>query len=363
MATQTFTPFSDLCPELRAMIWDFATRPHGIRGVQHFSIFHRNSVPTNFEGHIAPMIEINQIEVVVAPSTIDSTTGSSYNNNSTYTIDSGLWTACRESRAAMFRRYRPDEWTDFYEFQKKKYSPDREPDRSVVHLSSTYHDMPATFEMNHGEKSQFFTVLPATDLIFIHLTSLRQRIWDLSKQLPFASWRLGFGGMCHIALEFDPSWSIAELEQYQQEWEGGQPELSVERWKEYDMLVQTSRNVPARGNLKTLWLVDRRLRREHLAPTADQLEAILKIEAMPDEERMVFHEGGCRYFGMPTTFYERWLWAYEDQGSVDSSRETVWQFVHSLQWVATVQAMDRDNDSWNLLRGAVQRWGVLLQSS
>ncbi|KAI8154413.1 hypothetical protein KHU50_010574 [Colletotrichum sp. SAR 10_65] len=179
--------------------------------------------------------------------------------------------------------------------------------------------MPATFEMKHGEKSQFFTVLPATDLIFIHLTSLRQRIWDLSKQLPFASWKLGFGGMCHIALEFDPSWSIAELRQYQREWEGGQPELSVERWKEYDMLVQTSRNVPARGNRKTLWLVDRRLRREHLVPTADQLEAILKIEA--DEERMIFHEGRCKYFVAP--MYETWLWAYEDEGSVDTCTDAV----------------------------------------
>ncbi|KAF4819918.1 hypothetical protein CGCTS75_v011369 [Colletotrichum tropicale] len=362
MATQKFSSFGDLYPEIRTMIWDFATRPHGIRGVQHFSIFPCYDIPADFDGHIAPIIETSQMEVVGAPSTLDSTTGSPYSNNSTYTIDSGLWTACRESRAAMFRRYRLDEWADFYEVQKKKYSPNREPDRGVVHLSSTYHDMPATFEMNHGGKSQFFTVLPATDLIFIHLTSLRQRLWDLSKQLPFASWKLGFGGMCHIALEFDPSWSIAELEQYQQEWEGGPPELSVERWKEYDMLVQTSRNVHARGNPKTLWLVDRRLRREHLAPTADQLEAMLKIEAMPDEERMIFHEDDCRYFGT-TAFYERWLWAYEDEGSVDGSRDTVWQFVHSLQWVATVQAMNHDDDPWNLPLGAVQRWGVLLQSS
>ncbi|KAH0443971.1 hypothetical protein CcaCcLH18_00797 [Colletotrichum camelliae] len=180
-----------LCPEIRTMIWDFATRPRGIRGVQHFSIFHRNSVPADFEGHIAALLETNQIEVVGAPSTIDSTTVGPYSNNSTYTIDGGLWTACRESRAAMFRRYRPDEWAAFYEFQKRKYNPERERDRSVVHLSRIYHDMPATFEMNHGEKSQFFTVFPATDLIFMHLTSLRLRLWDLSKQLPFASWSPG----------------------------------------------------------------------------------------------------------------------------------------------------------------------------
>ncbi|KAF4810070.1 hypothetical protein CGCSCA5_v010847 [Colletotrichum siamense] len=359
MATQKFSSFGDLCPELRDMIWDFATRPHGIRGVQHFSIFPCYDIPADFDGHIAPIIETSQMEVVGAPSTIDSTTGSPYSNDSTYTIDSGLWTACRESRAAMFRRYRPDKWTDFYEVQKKKYSPNREPDRSVVHLSSTYHNMPATFEMKHGEKSQFFTVLPATDLIFIHLRSLRQRLWDLSKQLPFASWKLGFGGMCHVALEFDPSWSIAELRQYQREWEGGQPELSVERWKEYDMLVQTSRTVPARGNRKTLWLVDRRLRREHLVPTADQLQAMLKIEA--DEERTIFHEGRCKYFVAP--MYETWLWAYEDEGSVDRRRETVWKFANSLHWVAAVQAMDGDHDPWNLPLVAVQQWGVLLRSS
>ncbi|KAK2728262.1 hypothetical protein CKAH01_11157 [Colletotrichum kahawae] len=304
------------------MIWDFATRPHGIRGVQHFSIFHRNSVPADFEGHIAPLLETNQIEVVGAPSTIDSTTMGPYSNNSTYTIDGGLWTACRESRAAMFRRYRPDEWTAFYEFQKRKYNPERERDRSVVHLSRIYHDMPATFEMNHGEKSQFFTVFPVTDLIFMHLTSLRLRLWDLSKQLPFASWRLGFGGMCHIALEFDPSWSVAELEQYQREWEGAEPVLDAERCKEYDMLVQTSRDVHYRCHFKSLWLVDRRLQRKHLAPTPSQLEAILEIEEdLPDKDRMIFHEDGCSYYGMPSTFCESWLWAYEDDkpGSGDFS--------------------------------------------
>lgn len=71
---------------------------------------------------VAPAPE-RPCQILGAPLPVNSSSVNSWNvqNQSTYAMDMGLWTACKESKAAMLRRYRPDKWLSTYDEMKKFY--------------------------------------------------------------------------------------------------------------------------------------------------------------------------------------------------------------------------------------------------
>ncbi|KAF4814326.1 hypothetical protein CGCTS75_v013403 [Colletotrichum tropicale] len=132
MIAPTFHPFPSLPGEHRNAIWDFATRPtndHGTsdRGVHYFSLFSafrtHFPIPDKYGQNVIPPAPERPCHILGAPLPPNSSPVHSWNveNESTYAIDMGLWTACKESRAAMLRRYRPDEWLSTYDETKKSY--------------------------------------------------------------------------------------------------------------------------------------------------------------------------------------------------------------------------------------------------
>ncbi|KAF4920062.1 hypothetical protein CGCVW01_v007249 [Colletotrichum viniferum] len=113
MAGGSFFSFSLLPGEIRDQIWDFSTRPIGARGVHYFSALdawdNTRPIPEAFKQHTISRTLENQNQILAAPLVGNETSCPSWYdaNRSTYAIDAGLWTACKESRAAMYRRYRP----------------------------------------------------------------------------------------------------------------------------------------------------------------------------------------------------------------------------------------------------------------
>ncbi|KAK6218990.1 hypothetical protein QIS74_06199 [Colletotrichum tabaci] len=216
MGVTTFHPFPQLPGELRDLIWDHAVRPVDLRGVHYFSFYNTREVPEKIKSHLMPLWHPHQWEVLGAPLPDDDALTASWNHSkSTYAIDGALWTTCKESRAAMHRRYNLRHWTDVYHDTCRPLLNDLRSDLRNRH--ENHEDLPAIFPVHDINNWQYITVLPRRDLIML-------QTWDvddfssLEGGHMFSSMHYGFVNFADIAVEFDPSWDYDELEEYQQEW-------------------------------------------------------------------------------------------------------------------------------------------------
>ncbi|KAF4883967.1 hypothetical protein CGCF415_v015699 [Colletotrichum fructicola] len=122
-----FSLFPLLPGEIRDQIWDLSTRPIGSRGVHYFSVLdireNITSIPHAIRRHVISSTSKHQRQILAVPSLANETSCPSWfdGNQSTYAIDGGLWTACKESRAAMCRRYKPEDWVDLWRKQREHY--------------------------------------------------------------------------------------------------------------------------------------------------------------------------------------------------------------------------------------------------
>lgn len=144
----------------------------------------------------------------------------------------------------------------------------------------------------------------------------------LARYMPFSSPEFGFGGICHAAMDFDPSWSLKELERYQLEWEERPQEEQIDylHWEMYDSLVETTRDL-CRFTTPILWLVDHRLQRKSTVLNEYMTEMVYGGYGSWPKEQLVFHAAGCRYYAMPE-YYARELCGYgtedETEGDTDA---------------------------------------------
>ena len=114
MPAPMFHHFRRLPVELRLLIWEFAVRPRG-RGVHYFSIVDMRKHSDNPLRQLAVPDPADEDEVtyaVSAPMVPSSPGGCSWTtrNCSVYLWDAGLWTACRESRSVLEKRFQPCAW-------------------------------------------------------------------------------------------------------------------------------------------------------------------------------------------------------------------------------------------------------------
>ncbi|PNP74233.1 hypothetical protein FNYG_12282 [Fusarium nygamai] len=117
-------------------------------------------------------------------------------NISTYLIDGGLWTACRESRLIMEKRFEQSKRKRYYEHTDREYDRTKEVFKK------------ATTGCFDGTPLHLMTVFPHRDLFVLQSHDLQNIYWSsLGFDASMASFAEGFDGVRHVALEYDPKWA------------------------------------------------------------------------------------------------------------------------------------------------------------
>lgn len=237
---RTFHGFSRLPRELRDMIWDGAMRQLELPGVHFFSqTFTDDNCLSLQRRHYCD--GSSGVDVFAAPETplqfANGPTSWTNENPSSYMIDGGMWTACRESRAAMERRYNTA--------ARYTLTPPSEinPGEGDAYTATN-------FFVRDGER-QAITILPYRDLVCLTSFSEVLRI-----QEPFPACR-GFQNPVNFAIKYNPAWDII----------GNHPDSVVE-W--LSMLYSTNLDkvvdyvLDRNSTAEKMWFIDYRLERNEL---------------------------------------------------------------------------------------------------
>ncbi|KAH8686540.1 hypothetical protein BGZ61DRAFT_454608 [Ilyonectria robusta] len=211
MEGTSFRLFRDLPPEIQDAIWDAAVRPATKSHVHSFIIadhhcqtFDSVSVP-GFFLRFGAYGKVNGGFKLAVPHD-DPNSGP---NSSVYLSDSGLWMACKQSRAAMNRRFPMNEW---WSEIPGKGQPERKAragecfgQQNVAHTTS-YIDSNA--QVRH------ITIQPVEDLFYFSPLQLDSINWFhhyAFNDVPLIDYRgyntaspaSSFLGL-HVALDYDP---------------------------------------------------------------------------------------------------------------------------------------------------------------
>ncbi|KAM0544695.1 hypothetical protein ACHAPJ_011682 [Fusarium lateritium] len=200
-----FHHFSDLPRELRDEIWKSVIRPTR-PGVHVFRIYHSkldNATGAQCVAHLYYFHDQHLAAPLWNRYFGNADAHCSDKNVSTYLIDGGLWTACKESRMIMENHFKTSEWKS-----QRKYD-------TMVPVGpgppkALY--KPATFYFS-GKTPHYFTVLPHRDLFVLQADNLKSIDWaNIDHDISIGSSVKGFSGLCHIALEYDDKWGTQLLE-------------------------------------------------------------------------------------------------------------------------------------------------------
>lgn len=181
------------------------------------------------------------------------------NNPSTYLINAGLWTACRESREVMEKHFK----TAFYR-EKRQESLKREPYcRGLRFYERDYKGAPGTGRFRHNGEDWCFAVFPRRDLFCVQHSGKHPSMcfppatWLFAGfgNCTFASARLGFDGVQPLAFEYDASWSFSS--------EGKDDEIINEMSGQNNargIFLNTLEDIVEGGSSPDLYLIDRDIR-------------------------------------------------------------------------------------------------------
>ncbi|KAI0837127.1 hypothetical protein F5Y06DRAFT_272053 [Hypoxylon sp. FL0890] len=326
MAPTTFHPFSELPKELRDLIWDAAIR----RDVPSAHFF------TAWDGMHDASIFPNMVELSVAGRGVDHGVpcglaaprcnraephcASWFDNNpSVYMEDSGLWTACKESREAMIRRFGNHRVT----YQKGPLG--KKAEAEYVKLPE-FNDAPATGTMVQNGKTQYFTVCPKTDLFCLQPLAKGNGIWwkYFEEDVPIFNER--GSPRPNIALELNPSWMDDYVSDKDQKENSAKPdEIHLPRY--YFELGECSRDelgcafyaaTDLLGNWASkLWFIDYRIRPD---PKRDPLGEDLDLKGWA-----IFQGRGCKYAEVGCAIDSGWIWGH------DTPETSIHHFVERLK--------------------------------
>ncbi|KAM0415701.1 hypothetical protein ACHAPT_013341 [Fusarium lateritium] len=340
MAFDTFHLFAKLPKELKDLIWDAAVRPvPGARHVHRFLITDMEEpgypVPGDFLQFTpiedVPVIEDDSAEepaddVSSAEDGLSSTTPSPGDipmeedevdseevwvdpdapitrthgvfhlavpwdapdggpNDSVYALDSGLWMACKGSRAAMERRFPKNEWWSEMECEN---SPER-----LATWGDYYKQDDATHTVSYKDREgqvTHITINPDQDLFYLDPRYMDRLDWFHHSGQDFPAcevyWnrktlaRPSFLGR-DIAMDYDPSM----LDQYlRHPTHFRRPE--VEWWAmTLQEMIEMLHDVMGRR----LWFIDYRLR--PVDPVSMDVTILESLSSRGQQERAVFHSG------------------------------------------------------------------------
>ncbi|KAK1757091.1 hypothetical protein QBC47DRAFT_378394 [Echria macrotheca] len=290
--------------ELRELIWKFAVRP-AVPGAHFFTVKHDQSrgFSSEFQA-LHPYRNGRQPWCLGAPRCLPKTAEFTrdlleatppswlHNNPSSYLIDSGLWSACRESRLVMEQAFRRPEHHGENEWGITKSVMDEEVDEGQD--ASWNHNglfaLPGvtSFAAKAGNVPRFFSVIPNRDLFILQPFDLCEWLewlctgltttFDIippyspdSLPLPREEWNC----RRQIALEYDISWdSVDSLNK------SDSPAMDVIRY-----LVGEDEY-----KIRTFWFIDYRIN-----PNA--------LSGRYDSPQQVFRASDRRYTEVPEQDY------------------------------------------------------------
>ncbi|KND93538.1 hypothetical protein TOPH_01931 [Tolypocladium ophioglossoides CBS 100239] len=300
----TFHPFPRLPAELRDHIWDLAVRED--RPGAHYLILSNIEKDENKPDQ---SLEIAICEHSLAIPTRRNWTATSpvwnLGNPSTYMADSGMWTACHESRHAMERRFKAGYWKS-----------ERDKLRELKSLDSGYMPPPnssATLSVRVASEQRYISIFPPLDLIVIQSSDPSTIYWD-NLQLwnplfsPFQGLRVN-----NLAFEVrprDPVWSVYDLERI---------------FSEQTVLSCVSSAATELIYTANIWFIDHRLRRVGNSPRqsnghADQTQNF----TAPEDARYEFYSNEHRYVEVREDDTE---WTTVDTGPEYEHSFTIFHFV------------------------------------
>ncbi|KAK3496772.1 uncharacterized protein B0T23DRAFT_372643 [Neurospora hispaniola] len=329
----TFHPFPKLPWELRYDIWDLVIRPLDRPGVHIFCIEERkleDSEPKECDVICGPIpLESGDSNLHISVPAATMSSGPA-GNVSTYMIDGGLWTACKESRAVMERVFRHQMWDpkrraypEYYldSFYRYRFVPPHL--RALQHPSPALEDpykglehetdlipatgfflsapvsssSPSSARTNQADRPDhrvtasphYFSVFPHQDLFIMRPSSWKiKNMWSLlAVGFPFGSKKwgyFGFGGKHGLAFEYDPLWEQEPeaTDQYSRDHTG----KVIGIISIYDRMISTIQQlVDSRAD--TVWFIDYRLKLKENTPT-DKREPI-------NDQKVFYGHDGRRY--------------------------------------------------------------------
>ena len=176
---KTFHPFPRLPKELRDAIWDLAIRPD-IPSAHTFTAFtkHDDAEWSLLCQHSLRHRADRRCSLGAPRGDKDTSDESQQeqfswvrDNRSTYMIDSGLWTACWESREAVERRFKVKEW----DIKRENWDLPRSLDRD---RPEDYPDAPATASFTSNSEWQCCLTHPKRDLFVLRPYNVETMCWD-----------------------------------------------------------------------------------------------------------------------------------------------------------------------------------------
>ncbi len=174
-------------------------------------------------------------------------------------IDRGLWTACRESREVIARRFRVAEWDMERDAWIYRENLDEEP-----------LDAPATASFMSDGEQQCCLTYPKTDLFLLRPFNATTTDWrglDSEVHIFNETQRFHVG---HVAINYDPEWYAQLISGYKSVWSDGAIGWAMRAATDH---LEWAEN---------LWFVDYRIRR-----SPDGVQPMV-------EGRRQFHGNGCR---------------------------------------------------------------------
>ncbi|KAF5668364.1 hypothetical protein FHETE_5300 [Fusarium heterosporum] len=273
----TFPRFADLPRELRDMVWSQAIRSPS-PGAHIFRLYdsqHDVTEPNSLKWKLGPYGQNLALPWSHQYHSSVNEFGES-TNSSTYQIDGGLWTACKESRLVMKSHFQTPE------------------------LSGDTSHMPVT-RCFLGDALQYFTVLPHRDLLILQAHDLGLIDWSaIAYHFPFCPNYLNFGKGMHIGIEYDPDWSM-------EVWSSEDPEDS----RTYRALLNAAWEC---GAASRIWLIDYDLKR--------------KDNAAMRSETSVFHASDGKFIEIKSL--EGWECIEPVDGDDESYDDSSFELVRSL---------------------------------
>ncbi|EWZ79235.1 hypothetical protein FOWG_16600 [Fusarium oxysporum f. sp. lycopersici MN25] len=237
----SFHCFRNLPVELQIEIWSSAVRP-AKAGIQIFSLSsgHR-SQPHEDGASEAPWVDSYYLTApkwAFGPKSsrvngFDEITASWTNNNlSTYLIDSGLWSACKQSHHVMRNILGPTK-------------PIAIRTKMRCGRSNANMDAPGS----DSSQQPIIIVSPSQDLFILQLDDLDMFSWSLLEDVLPNNTAQGVLRIPHVGWQYHPSWAAS---------------LHASSWiRSLDSLCCYIVYGARFGGLETLWLINYRIKRKH----------------------------------------------------------------------------------------------------
>lgn len=332
----SFPLFSSFPNEIQELIWDAAVRP--VPGRQHVQRFFITDHYLNQADPRYPILgDFIRFGRQDGPRSGFSLALPWYDpqgnpNESVYAMDSGLWTACTASRAAMVRRFKKNEW--WSDIPQQEHTIGFAEKGAYAGQEDVFHS--ATYKTRQGENRHI--TINTEDLMYLdprHLDSVDWFHHYAGDPVPLIDYcgddgtrtSPSFLGL-NIAIDFDPR-MVDMLANRPVHYCRG--DLGM-----YSMSIVDMVDVLHESAGRTLWFIDHRLRRRSpegadstSGMRSEEPEAeVPRSASTPDDNQQIFHADG--YILVEVRREDMGLWSIDTNDESINDASTVFDFFDVL---------------------------------